>query len=105
MSARAPMLVPAAFSFPGDAARMDGWGRLLELSPAYAVLSTAAPIPRGETLLLDFELGGEVFRACASRVEHSEADADGQTLAELRWTDELERRRLSRLLLDLLARR
>lgn len=104
MSARAPVLIPAAFSFPGDAARQDGWGRLLELSPGRALLSTGTPLARGETLLLDFELAGESFRACASRVEHVEPDADGHRLAELRWTDELERRRLSLALLEALAK-
>jgi hypothetical protein len=105
VSARAPVLIPAAFSFPGDAARQDGWGRLLELSPARALLATGMRVSRGETLLLDFELGGETFRATASRVEHVEPDADGHAVAELRWTDELERRRLSVLILDVLSKR
>jgi hypothetical protein len=34
-----------------------------------------------------------------------EPDADGHAVAELRWTDELERRRLSRLILEVLSKR
>lgn len=101
---RAPSLIPVLLRFPGSAARQDAWGRLLELTAGGATLSTAAPLARGEALTLSFELGGEELKGVPARAAHVERDADGHVLAELRFTDELERRRLSRLLLDLLAR-
>jgi hypothetical protein len=104
VSARAPSLIPALIRFPGGAARQDAWGRLLDLSAGGAVLSTAAPLQVGEGLTLSFELGGEDFRAMTARVYHVEPDVDGQPLADLRFTDELDRRRLSKLLLDVLSR-
>ncbi|MDX6768984.1 MAG: PilZ domain-containing protein [Elusimicrobiota bacterium] len=105
MSHRAPGLIPALVRFPGAAARQDAWGRLLELTAGGAVLSTAAPLAKGEDLTLSFELAGEELRAVPAKVLHAEPDADGQTLADLRFTDELSRRELSRRLLDALARR
>lgn len=104
MSARAPSLIPVRLGFPGAAARQDSWGRLLSLTAGGASLSTAAPLVRGEGLSLSFELGGERFRGVAARVSHVETDADGHTLAELRFHDELERRRLAKTLLDVLSR-
>lgn len=104
MSARAPSLIPVLVRFPGGAARQDAWGRLLTLTAGGASLSTAAPLTKGEELTLSFELGGEQFRAVPAQVSFVEPDVDGQTLAELRFTDELERRRLSTVLLDVLSR-
>lgn len=104
MSARAPSLIPALVRFPGGAARQDAWGRLLELTAGGAVLSTAATLRLGEELTLSFELGGEEFRSVPARVSHVEPDLDGQTWAELRFADELERRRLAKTLLDVLAK-
>lgn len=104
MNARAPSLIPVLVRFPGGAARQDAWGRLLELTAGGASLSTAAPLMKGEDVLLAFELGGEEFRAVPAKVSRTEPDADGQTLAELRFTDELERRRLSTVLLDVISR-
>ena len=100
---RAPFYVPALLRFPGSSARQDGWGRLISLSAGGAELSTAAPLARGEAVSVHFELGGERLRA-AALVHHCELDADGHRLAELRWADEVERRRLARLLVDVLAR-
>ena len=104
MNARAPSLIPVLVRFPGGAARQDAWGRLLSLTAGGATLSTAAPLEKAEALTLSFELGGETFRGVPARVSHVEPDVDGQTLAELRFTDELERRRLSTVLLDVLSR-
>lgn len=104
MSRRAPSLIPALLRFPAGAARQDAWGRLLELTPARAQLVTAAPLARGEALSVAFELGGEELRDLGAELVHVEPDADGHRLAELRWTDELQRRRLSLALLDALAR-
>lgn len=104
MKARAPSLLPVLVRFPGGAARQDAWGRLLTLTAGGASLSTAAPLTKGEDVLLAFEFGGEDFRAIPARVSFVEPDADGQTLAELRFTDELERRRLSKVLLEVLSK-
>ncbi len=104
MNARAPSLIPVLVRFPGGAARADAWGRLTSLSAGGAVLSTAARLTRGEELALAFELGGEEFAGLPARVSHVERDADGHILAELRFADELERRRLSKTLLDVLSR-
>ncbi len=103
MTARAPSLIPVLIRFPGGSARQDAWGRLLELTAGGAALATAAPLKPGEPLTLSFDVGGEDFRAMTARVAHVELDTDGQTLADLRFTDELERRRLSRVLLDAVA--
>lgn len=101
---RSPVLIPALIGFPGASARQDAWGRLLELTPAGAILCTAAPLAPGEELFLSFGLGDEELRGVSARAAHVERDADGQLLIELRFTDELERRRLSRVLLDVLSR-
>ena len=100
---RAPFLVPVLLRFPGSAARQDSWGRLLKITAEGAELSTAAPLAKGEELLLMFELGGEQLRMSA-RVHYSDNDADGQCVADLRWNGMVERRRLARVLLDVLSR-
>lgn len=100
---RAPFLVPALLRFPGSAARQDSWGRLLKITAGGAELSTAAPLAKGEAVLIDFELGGERFLIRA-RAEHARDDDDGGRTAELRWDDMAERRRLARVLLEVLAK-
>lgn len=99
----APFLVPVLLRFPGASARQDAWGRLLKITAGGAELSTGSRLSRGETVLLRFELGGERLTIPA-RVHHSRPDDDGQCLAELRWNDLVERRRLARVLLDVLSR-
>lgn len=100
---RAPFLVPVLLRFPGASARQDGWGRLLKITAGGAELSTATVLTRGELLSAQFELDGERLRV-AARVESVERDDDGQLLAELRWADLVERRRLARVLVEMLAR-
>lgn len=104
MRARSAVRLPAVVSFPGEAGRESGWGRLLELSASTAVLSTNLPLSRLERVLLSFELGGERFESLACSVSFKESDEDGYTRAELSFADEPEKRRLARLLLDVLAR-
>lgn len=99
----APFFVPALLRFPGSAARLDGWGRLLKITAGGAELSTAARLLKGEALTLVFELGGESL-AVAARVSYAEDDDDGHRLAQLRWTDMVVRRRLARVLVDVLSR-
>lgn len=100
---RAPYLVPALLRFPGSAARQDSWGRLVKLTAGGAELSTPARLTKAETVLVQFELAGERLLLRA-RVHHARDDDDGQLAAELRWVDMKERRRLARVLLDVLSR-
>ncbi len=100
---RAPRLIPALLRFPGASARQDSWGRLLELTAGGAELSTAARLAKGETVLVRFELGGEKLTIPA-RVHHAYDDEDGGRIADLRWNDMVERRRLARALVDVLSR-
>lgn len=99
----ASFLTPAVLTFPGAAARRDAWGRLLFITAGGAELATPAPLARGERLSVAFELGGERLTIVA-RVEASRADDDGQTVAELSWHDMVERRRLARVILEVLAK-
>lgn len=100
---RAPFFVPALLRFPGSSARQDSWGRLLKLTAGGAELSTAARLEKRETVLVQFELGGERLLIRA-RVHHAYDDDDGQRAAELRWDDMVERRRLARVLLEVLTK-
>ena len=101
---RSASLVPVRIRFPGEFARQETWGRLLELSASAAVLSTQTPLKALERILLGFEVNGELFRNLPARVDHAEADEDGFCRAELRFQDEVEKRRLARVLADLLSR-
>jgi hypothetical protein len=49
-------------------------------------------------------LVGERFDEVRARVSHAEDDADGHRLAELRFLDEVQRRRLAKALTDVLSR-
>ncbi len=100
---RAPFLVPALLRFPGGAARQDAWGRLVKITAGGAELSTGASLARGESVIVRFHLGGERLEI-AARVHHSGRDDDGQCLAELSWSDMVERRRLARVLLEVLSK-
>jgi hypothetical protein len=104
VSARAPGRLPARLDFGADDGRAPSWGRLEALSPGGARLLTLARLERGQTVLLSFELAGEDFRELPARVVASEADADGFCAAELDITAPRERRRLARILLDVLSR-
>ena len=99
-----PKLIPVLISFPEAAARQDGWGRLVDLSGSGAHLSALLELRRAETVTLSFEVGGEPFHAVSARVTFVEADHDGYSLAELRFTDEVEKRRLARTILETLSR-
>ena len=101
---RAAAFLPVLLRFAGEAARQDGWGRLVALTSGGAELSTAARLVVGEVVLLSFELAGDRFEGVRARVAHAEDDADGHRLAELRFTDEVERRRLAKALTDVLSR-
>jgi hypothetical protein len=101
---RAASFLPVLLTFDPAAARQDGWGRLVRLTSGGAELSTAARLVVGETLLLGFELGADRFEGVRATVAHAEDDGDGHRLAELRFLDEVQRRRLARSLTDALSR-
>lgn len=99
---RAAQFLPVLLSFPPESARQDAWGRLIRLTAGGAELSTGACLVAGETTLLSFELAGERFERVIANVAHAEDDADGYRLAELRFQDESQRRRLAKSLTDAL---
>lgn len=101
---RTPALLPVLLRFPPESARQDAWGRLTRLTAGGAELSTAVRLAKAEALLLSFELDGEDFADVRARVEHAQDDADGRRLAELRFVDEVQRRRLAKVLTDVLSR-
>ena len=102
--ARSATFLPVLFRFPSESAREDGWGRFLELAASAAKFSTQVPLHPQERILLSFEVYGERFSDLRAQVEHSETDEDGFCRVELRFQDEVEKRRLARTLADLLAR-
>lgn len=99
-----PRPIPALLVFPESAARLDAWGKLLELSALGARLETRCRLAPDERLVLSFELAGEPFSEVSARVTDAEADPHGYCIAGLHFTDETQKRRLSRLLLDVLSR-
>lgn len=96
--------VPALIAFEGASARADAWGRLVELSAVGANLMSQSELRKGEFVALSFEAAGESFKGLRARVDWVERDADGYWLAELSFTQEIEKRRLAKILLDALSR-
>jgi hypothetical protein len=101
---RAPSLIPTLLRFPGSSARQDAWGRLLTLNAGGAMLTTAAPLMKGETVLLTFELGSVRFVSVPARAAYAEKDGDGHCHADLRWADMVWQRRIAKALVEILAR-
>lgn len=101
MSAR---LIPVELSFSGEKAQACGWGRFLELSAGGAIVTTRSGLNRHDSIYLTFEVSGEKFKAMPAVVTHEELDDDGYVRAEIRFTDEVEKRRLARTLLEVLSR-
>lgn len=100
----AAALIPVLLRFAPAAARQEGWGRLVSLTSGGAELSTATRLVVGEGVFLSFELAGDRFEGVRARVAHAEDDSEGHRLAELLFTDEVERRRLAKALTDVLSR-
>lgn len=99
-----PGRLPVLIRFSEEAARQDCWGRLEKLSGTDALLSTRARLARGDRVLLDFELGPGSFEGVPGEVHEVEFDLDRYCSAEIRFTDEVCKRRLATALLDLLSR-
>lgn len=100
---RTPAPLPVLLRFPPSSARVEAWGKLLRLTAGGADLTTAVRLVTGEGVLLSFELGGEAFEDLRARVTHAEDD-DGHRLAELRFVDEVQRRRVAKALTEVLSR-
>ena len=96
--------VPVMFSFDDESARADSWGRFTELSATMATLSARCELRLKDRLVLSFEVGGRTFSELACVATWVETDKDGYTSAELRFTDEVVKRRLAAALLDILSR-
>lgn len=96
--------VPTLLRFAPEIGRLDGWGRLQEISSAHAVVSTLTVLSRRERVLLSFEISGERYKEIPAEVVNCDRDADGYCVAELRFLDEVEKRRLARTLLEVLSR-
>lgn len=99
----APRLIPALLRFAGSDARQDSWGRLLKLTAGGAVVSTLSPLAKGEVVGVTFEVGADRV-SVPGVVDFARRDDDGGWVAELRWRDMVERRRVARTLVELLAR-
>lgn len=104
MTVKSASLVPVVIGFAEADGRESGWGRFLELAAADAKVTTISELKRHDRLFLTFEVAGEKFKSLPAVVTHAETDGDGSLSAEIRFTDEVEKRRLSRTLLDVLAR-
>ncbi len=98
------MRLPVLIRFAPEVGRQDGWGRLEELTASSARLSTASALARGEKVFLSFQLDAESFKSLPAEVLYEEGDDDGYRSAELRFTDEVAKRRLARALIDVLSR-
>ena len=101
---RAPRLIPAEVRFEGASARQDAWGRLLDLSATTARFCSQAFLRPRDLVWLSFELAGEPCDALRARVDRADRDEDGYWVVELSWDDDLQKRRLARLLLDTVSR-
>lgn len=101
---RTALPIPVLLRFGPESSRLEGWGRLARLTSGGAELSTAVRALKGEYVFLSFELAGRAFEEVRARVAHAEDDADGHRLAELSFTDEVQRRELAKALVDVLSR-
>jgi hypothetical protein len=104
MTKSAAQRIPVMMTFPAELARQDCWGRINELSAAGGILSTLVVLKRTEKVFLSFEIFGERFENIPGEVTDSDFDDDGYCRAEILWTDHLDRRRLARVLIDVLSR-
>jgi hypothetical protein len=100
-AARSAVALPVALLLENGT---DAWGRLNALTAHGADLSTLSRLESRQALALSFELAGERFKELTAVVEDARTDADGYCDAKLRFTDEVDRRRLARVLLDVLSR-
>ncbi len=104
MIRRSSKTLPVRFDFPPQEDRQEGWGRFLELGAGGARLLSRFRLGDGDSLRLDFELSGETFNGLAAQVRRAWKDEDGYFVAELRFKDEVGKKRLERVLREFLAR-
>ncbi|MBI4425239.1 MAG: hypothetical protein HY554_16030 [Elusimicrobia bacterium] len=103
MRLHGPRYVPARYWFEAAESRLDGWGRFERLHALGGRLVTRFRLEAGDRVFLAFELRGETFSGLPARVERAQRDLDGYFLADLRLLDEVEARRLGRLIRGLAA--
>ena len=104
MRVRSPRQVPLRFAFPQADGREEGWGRFEDLAATGGRVLTRFRLEGGDVFTATFTLFGETFSETPARVSRAWIDADGYFAAEVRFTDEVVRRALSRVLHSLLAR-
>ncbi len=96
--------LPVLIEFEPGQFRREAWGRVERLSHRGGTLATLAPIVPDERLRLSFQLWGQSFRDIPCVAVEAEKDADGYFQAEIAFQDEAVRRRLAKLLWDILSR-
>ena len=104
MGIRASFSLPVLISYPENEARSGVWGRILEISPKRASVSTLAAAGKKSQLLLSFEFSSEKFENIRARVTDVEKDDEGFFLLQVEFTNEIQRRLLGRRILDTLSR-
>lgn len=102
MRGRAPRFIPVVIEFPEGEARVESWGRFLDLAPAGARLMTRTPLRRGEALLLTFDLPGERFERARAGVVSSAKDEDGYYVCRMKFSAADDRVRMGRILREAL---
>ena len=96
--------LPVLIEFEPGLFKREAWGRIERLSHEGASLATLAPIAYGERLRLSFHLWGDSFRELTCEAADAWKDEDGYFQAEIEFRDEAERRRLAKLLWEILSR-
>lgn len=96
--------IPARYAFEAAEGREEGWGRIERLTPLGARLVTRFRLEEADRVTVAFEAAGEAFERLPARVERAAVDEDGYTVAELRFGDEVESRRLGSALRGFVVR-
>ncbi len=95
---------PVLIEFEPALFKMDAWGRLDEISALGGRLRALAPLGKGARIKISFELFGDKFEGLPCRTLECAKNADGYFEARLAFIDELHKRRLAKLLADVLSR-
>ncbi len=99
---RAPRDVPVLIAFAESSLEIT-WGRFDALSAVGARVLTRAEVRRKDELFLSFEVGGDAYQEVPAEAVYVETDCDGYRLLDLRFKDEVAKRRLAKTLLTLLT--
>ncbi len=99
---RAPRDVPVLIAF-AESSLEPSWGRFDALSAVGARVLTRAEVRRRDELFLSFQVGGDSYQEIPAETLYVETDSDGYRLLDLKFRDEVAKRRLAKTLLDILA--